>query len=74
MIPTYNCAIYLRQTLTSVLAQDPGANTMQIEVVDDCSTLDDPAKVVEAVAANPFADVATDDSGLDTDPDWQPLG
>jgi len=47
MIPTYNCAAYLRETLTSVLAQDPGADVMQIEVVDDHSTKDDPAAVVE---------------------------
>ncbi len=47
MIPTYNCANYLRETLTSVLAQDPGADIMQIEVIDDCSTKDDPQAVVE---------------------------
>lgn len=47
MIPTYNCANYLRETLASVLAQDPGADVMQIEVVDDCSTKDDPKTVVE---------------------------
>jgi glycosyltransferase involved in cell wall biosynthesis len=47
MIPTYNCANYLRETLASVLAQDPGADVMQIEVVDDCSTKDDPQAVVE---------------------------
>lgn len=37
MIPSYNCIHYLKQTLESVLAQDPGKDTMQIEVVDDCS-------------------------------------
>ena len=47
MIPTYNCADYLRETLASVLAQDPGSDIMQIEVVDDCSTKDDPKAVVE---------------------------
>lgn len=47
MIPTYNCANYLRETLVSVLNQDPGPDVMQIEVVDDYSTQDDPAAVVE---------------------------
>jgi glycosyltransferase involved in cell wall biosynthesis len=46
MIPTYNCASYLRETLGSVLAQDPGPDEMQIEVVDDDSA-DDPEDVVE---------------------------
>ena len=48
MIPTYNCAKYLQETLLSVLAQDPGAEVMQIEVIDDGST-DNPAAVVEEV-------------------------
>jgi glycosyltransferase involved in cell wall biosynthesis len=52
MIPTYNCADYLRETLNSVLAQDLGADVMQIEVVDDCSTLDDPAAVVREIAGD----------------------
>jgi Glycosyl transferase family 2 len=47
MIPTYNCADYLRKTLASVLEQDPGADVMQIEVIDDHSTKDDPQAVVE---------------------------
>lgn len=49
MIPTYHCARYLRETLESVLAQDPGPERMQIEVVDDCSTADDPEQVVREV-------------------------
>jgi cellulose synthase/poly-beta-1,6-N-acetylglucosamine synthase-like glycosyltransferase len=49
MIPTYNCAAYLRQTLESILEQDPGPDAMQIEVVDDWST-DDPQAVVDELA------------------------
>ena len=46
LIPTYNCAHYLRETLQSVLAQDPGEAIMEIIVVDDYSTKDDPEAVV----------------------------
>lgn len=46
MIPTYNCATYLRETLASVLAQDLGKEMMQIAVIDDCSS-DNPEAVVE---------------------------
>lgn len=49
MIPTYNCAHYLRETLQSILAQDFGSASPQIEVVDDCSTKDDPEAVVREV-------------------------
>lgn len=49
MIPTFNCANYLRQTLESVLAQAPDPEQMQVEVVDDCSTKDDPEAVVREV-------------------------
>lgn len=52
MIPTYNCANYLRETLASVLAQDPGPEVMQIEVVDDYSTKDDPEAVVRELAGD----------------------
>jgi glycosyltransferase involved in cell wall biosynthesis len=37
MIPTYNCARYVSETLRGVIAQDQGPDAMQIEVVDDCS-------------------------------------
>lgn len=42
MIPTYNRTEYLECTLRSILEQDPGPEEMQIEVVDNCSTNDDP--------------------------------
>lgn len=46
MIPTFNCADFLEATLTSVLAQDPGPDVMQVEVIDDCSSVDRPDEVV----------------------------
>jgi glycosyltransferase involved in cell wall biosynthesis len=46
-IPTYNCAPLLRQTLLSVLAEDLPADQLDIAVVDDCSTKDDPESVVK---------------------------
>ena len=47
VIPTYNCANYLKETLASVLAQDPGKAFMEIIVVDDHSTKDNPEAVVK---------------------------
>jgi len=49
VIPTYNCAEFLKETLQSVLAQDPGEVIMEIIVVDDHSTNDDPEAVVKEV-------------------------
>ena len=46
MISTFNCARFLREALASVLSQDAGSDDMQIEVVDDYSTKDDPYAVV----------------------------
>lgn len=46
MIPSFNGAARLRGSLGSVLAQDPGWDVMQIEVVDDCSTEGAPEAVV----------------------------
>jgi glycosyltransferase involved in cell wall biosynthesis len=48
MIPTYNCADYLRRTLHSVLQQALPPDQMQIEVVDDDST-DEPDAVVKEI-------------------------
>ena len=47
IIPTHNCANYLKETLSSVLAQDPGEASMEIIVVDDHSTKDDPETIVK---------------------------
>jgi len=49
MIPTYNCGRFLQETLGSVLDQDRGPDSMQIEVVDDHSTRDDPKLVVNSL-------------------------
>lgn len=46
MIPTYNSTKYLEETLRSLLLQDPGAEAMEIEVIDNCSTQDDPERLV----------------------------
>src|ERR1035437_3749048 len=51
MIPTYRSQeTFLRKTLESVLQQDPGADQMQIEVVDDCSPDVNVGKIVETIA------------------------
>jgi glycosyltransferase involved in cell wall biosynthesis len=47
LIPTHNCAHYLKETLISVLQQYPGEDKMEIIVIDDYSTLDDPESVVK---------------------------
>jgi glycosyltransferase involved in cell wall biosynthesis len=52
MIPAYNRTQYLEKTLRSVLLQDPGAEEMQIEVVDDASTVDDPEPLVRRLAGD----------------------
>lgn len=49
MIPTYNCTRFVKAALESVLQQDPGADVMQIEVVDDGSTDGDVETLVQEV-------------------------
>ena len=51
MIPTYNPNLkYLVKTLRSVLEQELGVDEMQIEVVDDCSTQNDPETIVNEIS------------------------
>ncbi len=52
MIPTYNNDDYLKQTLESVLQQDPGAEMMQIEIVDDCSSQSDPESIIREIGTD----------------------
>jgi GT2 family glycosyltransferase len=52
MIPTHDCARFLRTTLAGVLAQAAAPDDMQICVVDDHSTADDPAAVVAELAGD----------------------
>ncbi len=52
MIPTYNGNNYLKQTLLSLLPQDPGEELMEIEIVDDCSTEEDPELILKEIGTN----------------------
>jgi glycosyltransferase involved in cell wall biosynthesis len=54
MIPAFECASFLRETLRSVLVQAPGPEAMQIEVVDDAST-EDLRSVVREIAGGRVA-------------------
>lgn len=49
MIPTFNSFQYLQKALESVLLQDMGPEMMQIEVVDNHSTEDDPKAIVDQI-------------------------
>ena len=46
MVPTFNCATFLAQTIKSVLDQGFSEDEMEIIVVDDVSTNDNPLAVV----------------------------
>lgn len=52
MIPVFNSADFMRETLASVLQQDPGPDVMEIEIVDNCSTEDDPESVAREIGGN----------------------
>jgi glycosyltransferase involved in cell wall biosynthesis len=52
MIPVYNRITYLESTLRSVLSQDPGAEEMQIEVIDDASLEADPEPLVRRLGGD----------------------
>ncbi|MCI0339006.1 MAG: glycosyltransferase [Acidobacteria bacterium] len=52
MVPAYEPKRYLEQAIESVLAQDAGADEMQIEVVDDGSTEVDVERLVRNVAGD----------------------
>lgn len=53
MIPTYNPNLdYFAQGLRAVLAQDPGSATMEIAVVDDCSSSFDPHHHVRGIGGD----------------------
>ncbi len=50
VVPAFHYARSWRQTLESVLSQDPGPEVLEIEVVDDHLAQDDSESVVRAVA------------------------
>ncbi|HLK16569.1 MAG TPA: glycosyltransferase family 2 protein [Fimbriimonadaceae bacterium] len=49
MIPTYNCAELLKETLEALARQTLDLSEAQIEIVDDCSTKDDPEATARKV-------------------------
>jgi len=55
MVPTRNRTEFLEKTLLSVLAQDPGPERMQIEVVDDASSEGDAEGIVQALGKGRIA-------------------
>jgi glycosyltransferase involved in cell wall biosynthesis len=55
MVPAFKAGDFLRQTLNSVLPQDPGPAQMQIEVVDDCSLDGQAQQIVREVAGERVA-------------------
>lgn len=55
MIPTYNGDPHLADTIESVLEQDPGPESMQIEVIDDRSTWGDPETLTSRVGGDRVA-------------------
>lgn len=50
IIPVFNCATYLEEALASVLAEGRAPADMEILVIDDHSTEDDPEEVVRRLA------------------------
>ncbi len=49
MIPTFNPTKFLLETIESVISQYSDPENMQIEIVDDCSTVVDVEKLISAV-------------------------
>jgi len=52
IIPCYNAAQWLPESLGSVLQQDPGPDQMELMVVDDCSTAGDPEAVTRQLGGD----------------------
>ncbi|MGB4399434.1 MAG: glycosyltransferase, partial [Daejeonella sp.] len=55
MIPSYNCSIYLRKTIASVLLEAPHEHKMQIEVIDDYSSDGDVGALVQELGRGRIA-------------------
>jgi glycosyltransferase involved in cell wall biosynthesis len=51
IVPTYNCALYLKETLDSIINQNIEPGKMEIIVVDDNSTKDNPEAVLNCIAS-----------------------